>query len=215
MAEAVFFDLDGTLADTALDLGYALNLLREQRGLVPLAQEIIRPYASHGARGLLEIGLGLAPDNPDFGAARLEFLAYYERYLCHHTRLFPGIAELLDALERRNIAWGVVTNKPARYTDPLMEKLGLSQRAAAIISGDTCTNAKPHPEPLLYAARLTGRQPAQCLYVGDAERDIEAARAAAMPVLVALYGYISETDRPHEWRADGAIDSPLGVFDYL
>ncbi|MFA7242222.1 MAG: HAD-IA family hydrolase [Sulfuricellaceae bacterium] len=215
MAEAVFFDLDGTLADTAPDLGLALNLLREQRGLAHLAQEIIRPYASHGARGLLEIGLNLTPDHPDFGAARLEFLAFYEHNLCNRTRLFSGIAELLDGLERRNIAWGIVTNKPARYTDPLMEKLGLSQRAAVIVSGDTCANAKPHPEPLLYAARRTGREPAKCLYVGDAERDIAAARAAAMPVLVALYGYLDETDRPHEWQADGAIDSPLGVFDYL
>ena len=215
MAEAVFFDLDGTLADTAPDLGHALNLLRKQRGLLPLAQEIIRPYASHGARGLLEIGLGLTPDNPDFGVARLEFLAFYERCLCHYTRLFSGIAELLDRLESRNIAWGVVTNKPARYTDPLLAKLGLTQRAACIVSGDTCANAKPHPEPLLYAARQTGKEPAKCLYIGDAERDIEAARAAGMPVLVALYGYLDESDRPHEWRSDGAIDSPLGVFDYL
>ena len=215
MVEAVFFDLDGTLADTAPDLGHALNLLREQRGLTALEQEIIRPYVSHGARGLLEIGLGLMPDNPDFGAARLEFLVFYERYLCHHTRLFPGIAELLDGLESRNIAWGVVTNKPARYTDPLLDKLGLTHRAACIVSGDTCANAKPHPEPLLYAARQAGKEPAKCLYIGDAERDIEAARAADMPVLVALYGYLSETDRPHEWRADGAIDSPFDIFNYL
>jgi len=122
---------------------------------------------------------------------------------------------MLDGLDSRNIAWGVVTNKPARYTDPLMEKLGLTQRAACIVSGDTCANAKPHPEPLLYAARQAGREPPKCLYVGDAERDIEAARAAAMPVLVALYGYLDESDRPHEWQADGAIYSPLGVFDYL
>jgi phosphoglycolate phosphatase len=215
MADAVFFDLDGTLADTAPDLGYALNLLREQRGLAHLPQEIIRPYASHGARGLLEIGLNLAPDSPDFDPARLEFLAFYERYLCHYTRLFPGIAELLDELDKRGIAWGIVTNKPARFTDPLMEKLGLAERAACIVSGDTCANAKPHPEPLLYAANQAGREPEKCLYVGDAERDIEAARAAGMFSLVALYGYLDESDRPHEWLADGVIDSPLGVFDYL
>lgn len=215
MVEAVFFDLDGTLADTAPDLGYALNLLREQRGLPHLSQETIRPYASHGARGLLEIGLGLTPDDPDFGAARLEFLAFYERYLCHYTRLFTGIAELLDGLEQRGIAWGVVTNKPARYTDPLMESFGLTRRAACIVSGDTCANAKPHPEPLLLAARQAGREPGKCLYVGDAERDIEAARAAGMPALVASYGYLGESDRPQDWRADGIIDMPLGVFDYL
>lgn len=215
MVEAVFFDLDGTLADTAPDLGYALNLLREQRGLPQLAPETIRPYASHGARGLLEIGLGLTPAAPDFGAARLEFLAYYERHLCHHTHLFSGIAELLDGLEQRGIAWGVVTNKPARYTEPLMESFGLARRAACIVSGDTCANPKPHPEPLLHAARQAGRKPAKCLYVGDAERDIEAARAAGMPSLVASYGYIGESDRPHEWQADAIIDTPLGVLDYL
>lgn len=215
MVEAVFFDLDGTLADTAPDLGYALNLLREQRGLPHLAQDIIRPYASHGARGLLQIGLGLTPENPDFGAARLEFLAFYERYLCHYTQLFAGIAELLDGLEKRGIPWGIVTNKPARFTDPLIERLGLAQRAACIVSGDTCANAKPHPEPLLHAARQAGKDPAKSLYVGDAARDIEAARAAGMTALVALYGYLDETDRPHEWQADGAIESPLGVFDYL
>lgn len=215
MVEAVFFDLDGTFADTAPDLGYALNLLREQRGLPQLPQETIRPYASHGARGLLEIGLGLTPDDPDFGAARLEFLVFYERYLCHYTRLFSGIAELLDGLEQRGIAWGVVTNKPARYTDPLMESFGLGKRAACIVSGDTCANAKPHPEPLLLAARQAGLEPAKCLYVGDAERDIAAARAAGMPALVASYGYLGESDRPQEWRADGIIDTPLGVFDYL
>ncbi len=215
MVEAVFFDLDGTLADTAPDLGHALNLLREQRGLPHLALDIIRPYASHGARGLLEIGLDLRPDDLDFGAARLEFLAFYERYLCHYTRLFAGVAELLDGLESRGMAWGIVTNKPARFTDPLIERLGLAQRAACIVSGDTCANAKPHPEPLLYAARQAGKDPAKSLYVGDAERDIAAARAAGMVSLVALYGYLDETDRPHEWQADGAIESPLGVFDYL
>jgi phosphoglycolate phosphatase len=215
MVKAVFFDLDGTLADTAPDLGYALNLLRGQHGLTPLPQETIRPHASHGARGLLEMGLGLTPDHPDFGTARLEFLDIYERYLCHYTILFPGIAELLDGLEQRNILWGVVTNKPSRYTDPLMEKLGLSKRAACIISGDTCQNAKPHPEPLFHAARLTGQEPGECLYVGDAERDIAAARAAGMPVLAALYGYLGKSDRPQDWQANGIINTPLEVLDHL
>ncbi len=215
MVKAVFFDLDGTLADTAPDLGYALNLLRGQRGLAPLPQETIRPHASHGARGLLEIGLGMTPTHPDFGAARLEFLVFYERHLCHHTTLFPGIGELLDGLEQRNITWGVVTNKPARYTDPLMEMLGLSQRAACIVSGDTCSNAKPHPEPLFHAARQAGQEPGRCLYIGDAERDIAAARAAGMSALVAMYGYLDESDRPHDWQANGAINAPLEALNYL
>lgn len=215
MVEAVFFDLDGTLADTAPDLGHALNQVRRQRGMAPLALEILRPYASHGARGLLEIGLGLGPEDPDFGATRLEFLAYYEASLCQHTTLFPGIAELLAGLEERGIPWGIVTNKPARYTDPLMEQLGLTTRAATIVSGDTCANPKPHPEPMLYACRSAGVEPHKSLYLGDAERDIEAARAAGMPALVALYGYLDETDRPDEWQAAGSVASPLEVLNHL
>ncbi|MBS4099054.1 MAG: HAD-IA family hydrolase [Sulfuricella sp.] len=215
MVEAVFFDLDGTLADTAPDLGYALNLVRRQRGLEPLALEIVRPYASHGARGLLEIGLGLTPAAPDFGDTRQEFLAFYERYLCHHTTLFPGIGELLTGLEERGIPWGVVTNKPARYTDPLMEQLGLTQRAVCIVSGDTCANSKPHPEPMLYACSSAGVEPHRSLYLGDAERDIEAARAAGMPALVALYGYLDATDRPEDWQAAGSVATPLEVLNHL
>lgn len=215
MVEAVFFDLDGTLADTAPDLGCALNQVRRQRGMEPLALEILRPYASHGARGLLEIGLGLTPEDPDFGVSRLEFLAYYEANLCQYTTLFPGIAELLAGLEERGIPWGIVTNKPARYTDPLMEQLGLTARAATIVSGDTCANPKPHPEPMLYACRSAGVEPHKSLYLGDAERDIEAARAAGMPALVALYGYLDETDRPDEWQAAGAVTTPLEVLNHL
>jgi phosphoglycolate phosphatase len=213
--QAVLFDLDGTLADTAPDLGHALNLQRERHGLPPLPQEIIRPYASHGTIGLFDIGFGLTPQDERFAPMREEYLALYTANLCLHTALFPGMAELLAALEARNIAWGVVTNKPARFTEPLLELLGLSQRAASIISGDTCAHPKPHPEPLLRAAREIGIAPQSCLYVGDAERDIEAARAAGMSVLIADYGYLSAEDRPETWGADGRINTPQGILAFL
>lgn len=213
--QAVLFDLDGTLADTAPDLGHALNLQRERHGLPPLPQEIIRPYASHGTVGLFDIGFGLTPQDARFAPMREEYLALYTANLCLHTTLFPGMAELLATLETRNISWGVVTNKPARFTNPLLELLGLSKRAASIISGDTCTHPKPHPEPLLCAAREIGVAPQSCLYIGDAERDIEAARAAGMSALIADYGYLSAEDRPETWGANGRIDTPLGILAFL
>ncbi|MDD5242340.1 MAG: HAD-IA family hydrolase [Sulfuricella sp.] len=215
MIKAVLFDLDGTLADTAPDLGHALNLQRERHGLPPLPQETIRPYASHGTRGLFEIGFGLKPEDAQFDAMREEYLALYTANLCCLTRLFPGMAELLEALEEKGIAWGVVTNKPARFTNPLMEQLRLIGRAASIISGDTCAHPKPHPEPLLCASREIGADPANCLYVGDAERDIEAARAAGMVALIAAYGYLGANDQPEQWGANSIIRAPAEILDYL
>lgn len=213
--KAVLFDLDGTLADTAPDLGHALNLQRERHGLPPLPQEIIRPYASHGTVGLFDIGFGLTPQDERFAPMREEYLALYTANLCLHTTLFPGMAELLDQLEDKGIPWGVVTNKPARFTEPLLELLGLIGRAASVVSGDTCPHPKPHPEPLLYAAREIGLAPQSCLYVGDAERDIEAARAAGMPALIADYGYLGAADHPETWGAQGRIDTPLGILLFL
>ena len=213
--KAVLFDLDGTLADTAPDLGHALNLQRERHGLPPLPQETIRPYASHGTVGLFDIGFGLTPQDERFAPMREEYLALYTANLYLHTTLFPGMAELLAALEARNISWGVVTNKPARFTKPLLELLGLSRRAASIISGDSCPHPKPHPEPLLTAAREIGIAPQSCLYVGDAERDIEAARAAGMAALIADYGYLGAEDRPETWGAHGRINSPQDILAYL
>lgn len=212
---AVLFDLDGTLADTALDLGFALNQQRRVHGLLPLPQEMIRPQASHGARGLLKLGFDVTPESPNFSALRTEFLALYAQHICDHTVLFPGIPELLQALEARGLRWGVVTNKPARFTLPLMQALKLDQRAACIVSGDTTANAKPHPEPLLAASAQVRIAPAACLYVGDAERDVEAAVAAGMTALIANYGYITEDDRPDTWGAHGRIDAPQDILDYL
>jgi len=212
---AVLFDLDGTLVDTAPDLGYALNLQRARHGLPPLEEAVIRPQASHGARGLLEIGFDLNPDDRRFASLREEFLQLYADNICRHSRPFPGILELLDALEQRGLAWGVVTNKPARFTEPLMSILDLAERATCIVSGDTCPQPKPHPAPMLAAAELCGTTPAQCLYLGDAERDIQAARAAAMPALVATWGYLGSADQPHTWGAHAQISHPLETLDYL
>jgi N-acetyl-D-muramate 6-phosphate phosphatase len=212
---AVLFDLDGTLVDTAPDLGYALNLQRQRHGLPPLADEMIRPQASHGARGLLEIGFDLRQDDRRFASLRAEFLQLYADNICRHSRPFPGILELLAELEARGLKWGVVTNKPAAFTEPLMSILDLAERAACIVSGDTCPQPKPHPAPMLAAAELCSAQPAQCLYLGDAERDIQAARAAAMPALVAAWGYIGSADQPHTWGAHGQIHHPCETLDYL
>lgn len=212
---AVLFDLDGTLADTARDLGFALNEQRRLHGLDPLPFEAIRPQASHGARGLLKLGFNIAPDAPDFAALRGQYLDLYERHVCDHTVLFPGTAELLHALEQRGLKWGVVTNKPARFTLPLMRALELDSRAACIVSGDTTANSKPHPEPLLAAARRIGVPAHACLYVGDAERDVEAAVAAGMKVLIADYGYLSEDDRPDAWGAHGRIAAPADILKFL
>lgn len=215
MIQAVLFDLDGTLADTAPDLGYALNLQRERHGLAPLAQETIRPYASHGTRGLFEIGFGLTPEDARFDPMREEYLELYTANLCRFTQLFPGMAALLKALEERNVHWGVVTNKPARFTEPLMSILDLAERAACIVSGDTCPQPKPHPAPMLAAAGLCDATPTQCLYLGDAERDIQAANAATMPALVAAWGYLDAADQPHTWGAHAQIRHPAETLDYL
>ena len=213
--KAVLFDLDGTLVDTAPDLGHALNLQRARHGLPPLDDAAIRPQASHGARGLLGLGFGLHPDDPAFARMREEFLQLYADNLFHHSRPFDGIVDLLVELEARGYAWGVVTNKPARFTEPLMSILELAERARCIVSGDTCPHPKPHPAPMLAAAELCGARPDECLYLGDAERDVEAARAAGMPALVAAWGYIDADDRPHEWGAHGHILHPLDTLAYL
>ncbi|HEY7987187.1 MAG TPA: HAD-IA family hydrolase [Methylophilaceae bacterium] len=213
--QLVLFDLDGTLADTAPDLGHALNLQREKHGLAALSQEIIRPYASHGTPGLLKIGFGLTRDDADFEPMRAEYLALYDQVFCRQPTLFAGMAELLQQLEVRRFKWGVVTNKPRRFTGPLMQALGLSTRASCIVSGDDCERPKPHPDTLLMAAKQAQTEPQHCIYVGDAERDIIAARAAGMASVVALYGYLGENDKPNEWGAQHMIMQPSELFAWL
>ncbi len=209
------FDLDGTLVDTAPDLAATLNILRAEHGLEALPFEVIRPHVSHGARAMVHAGFGVDEGSPRFAALRERFLQLYRERLTRHSRLFEGMEEVLSVLENRGVKWGVVTNKPAWLTDPLMADLGLAARAACVISGDSTRNRKPHPEPLLHASALIGVAPEQCLYIGDARRDIEAGRAAGMKTLVAMFGYLGEDDQPHEWDADGMIDDPLDILDWI
>ncbi len=205
---AVLFDLDGTLADTAADLGYALNLQRRSRGLEPVALDLVRPRASAGARGLLQLGFGVEPGHPEYEAMRSEFLDLYSCHLSRSTTLFPGVSEMLFELEHRGVRWGIVTNKPQRFTFPLLRALGLSERCACTVCGDMVKAPKPHPAGLLEAAGRLGESPACCLYVGDDERDVIAARAAGMDSVAALYGYLGDAKPPRDWGATAVIGSP-------
>ncbi len=211
--KAVLFDLDGTLADTAPDLAAAVNKLRTDRGLAPTPFELLRPLASSGARGLIGIAFGLTPADAGFDALRTEFLANYAARIADHTTLFDGIAELLQAIEARGLCWGVVTNKPARYTDALLPLIGL-QEAACSVSGDTTPHPKPHPEPLFEACRRLVLQPRDCWYVGDDLRDIEAGRAAGMPTIAAGWGYCGHSE-PMAWNADCIAQQPADVVKLL
>jgi len=213
--KAVLFDLDGTFADTAPDLASALNHARATRKLPPLSVETLRPQASHGSRGLLKIGFGIEPEHPDYDTLRDIFLDYYARNICVHTRLFGDMAQLITELERRGIKWGIVTNKPHRFTVPLMQALGYADRAACLISGDTYANAKPHPEPMLKACHIIGVAPAQCLYLGDDQRDMQAATAAGMPGIIANYGYINDDASIENWKAQGSVNQPTELIAYL
>ncbi|MEO8442232.1 MAG: HAD-IA family hydrolase [Betaproteobacteria bacterium] len=212
--QAVLFDLDGTLADTAPDLAYALNRMRVSRRLPELAVSATRAYTSMGARGLLGIGLDVTPEHPEYGAMREEFLTIYADNLCRESRLFPGMVELLDELERRGLRWGVVTNKAERYTHPLLKLLGVDHRAACVVGGDTTGKTKPDPAPLFAATERIGIAPAHCIYVGDDRRDVQAGRAAGMKTIVAKFGYLHGND-PETWAADAMIDTPGELLRHL
>ena len=211
---AVLFDLDGTLADSAGDLALALNRIRHERGLPAVPVEELRAYASSGARGLLYRGMGITPDDADYAALREAFLANYAACLAQTTTLFDGVDALLDAIERRGLAWGIVTNKHMRYTESVVAALKLT-RAAVVVAGDTTPHPKPHPAPLLYAADALRVAPAACVYVGDDLRDVEAGQAAGMSTIVAGYGYMGTGGDPKRWPATGWIDRPLDLLDWL
>ena len=211
----VFLDLDGTLLDTAPDMARALNHLLLEQGRPPLAPERIRPMVSHGTPGLIALGFGLTPESENFAGLRQRFLDLYSAALAVDTALFAGMDALLGYLETRAIPWGIVTNKPGWLTDRLLRALGLYDSAACVVSGDTVARRKPDPEPLLYACRLVGVTPAQCCYVGDAERDIQAGNRAGMTTWVARFGYLADTDRPETWGAFGLLDTPNDLLSWL
>ena len=212
---AVLFDLDGTLIDSAPDLAGAANEMRAARGLPMLPFEHFRPMVGTGARGMLGRCLGVAPGDPDFEALRDEFLARYEARMTRETRVFEAMQPVLDALQARAVPWGIVTNKAARFSEPLVAALGLHLQAATLVSGDTTPHAKPHPAPLLEAARRMDTIAADCIYVGDDLRDIEAGRAAGMATVAAAWGYLGEGEPIEAWGADHIIQSPAELLTLL
>ena len=213
--QAVLFDLDGTLIDSAPDLGAAADKIRTDRGLPALPYELYRPMAGAGARGMLQVALDMLPDHPDFEAAKEEFLTNYQNCLTQRTQAFPGVAELLLSLRAKQLVWGIVTNKSKRFTEPLVEAMPLLAQAHTVISGDTTLHAKPHPEPLLEAARRLGVDPQRCVYVGDDERDVVAGLAAGMGTVAATYGYLGQKAEVSAWGAHAHIDLPVQLLQLL
>jgi phosphoglycolate phosphatase len=202
MTALILFDFDGTLADTAPDLGAAANRQRIRAGLEPLPLEVLRPYSSAGARGLLRCALNLMPTDEAYEAHRVQFLKDYEAAMTVDTCLFDGVPELLAQIKNEGMAWGIVTNKSTYLATPIVKALGLAQECAVLVCGDTTAHSKPHPLPLLHAAQQAGYDVERCLYVGDDLRDIQAAQAAGMPSIAAAYGYCGPEHPPETWQAD-------------
>ncbi len=213
--ELLLFDLDGTLVDSAPDLAGAANDLRASQGLPPLPYAALRPMVGSGARGMVAVAFGVGPADEAFAALRDAFLARYAERLLQQTRVFDAMQTVLDSLDAQGRRWGIVTNKAMRFTEPIVRGLGLDLRAAVLIAGDTTPHAKPHPEPLLEAARRLGVAPAACAYVGDDERDIVAGRAAGMRTLAAAWGYLGQGEPVQAWGADALLDSPGALLHWL
>ena len=211
----MLFDLDGTLVDTAPDLVNALNAVLHQEGLTPYPLDQIRPTVSHGTVAMLNHAFGNSQPEIDFKRRQQVFLDYYLANICVQSQLFTGMSLLLNTLQTKGIPWGVVTNKPHYLTVPLMRALGLIEQASSIVSGDTLSVAKPHPEPLLLAAQQCGVNPTECLYIGDAQRDIIAGQRAGMRTVVAQYGYLSAADLVEDWQADFRIQTPLELLRFI
>ena len=212
---AILFDLDGTLIDSAPDLGAAADQMRVARGLPSLPMADYRPFAGSGARGMLRVAFGMQPEDAEFPTMREEFFQNYERRMTQDTTVFDGVSDMLASIVARQLHWGVVTNKSKRFTEPLSRQMALFASAGAVVSGDTTPHAKPHPEPLLEAARRIGVAPQDCVYVGDDERDIIAGKAAGMHTVAAVYGYLGEKQSVAHWEADDVINSPHELLKRL
>jgi phosphoglycolate phosphatase len=213
--QVVLFDLDGTLIDSALDLGGAVDEMRHRRGLPRLGAEHYRHMCGAGARGLLKLAFDMTPNSPAYEAMKEEFFTQYEQMLTQRTHVFEGVHETIGSLLQAGLAWGVVTNKSERFTHPIAAHFELFQTAGVVICGDTTAHSKPHPEPLLEAAKRLGISPQSCWYVGDDLRDIQAAKAATMVSVAATYGYMGETNDVRAWGADYEINTPLSLFKCL
>lgn len=212
---ALLLDLDGTLLDTAPDFAIAINRLRHDHALPPVAFSKIRPKVSDGSQGMLAVGLGITPDAANYETEKTQFLHYYQERLSVHTKPFPGILALLSQWEKTQGPWGIVTNKPGWLTTPLLQLQGLDQRVSCVVSGDTLSVRKPSPLPLLYAADQLGLDPTQCIYVGDNLRDIEAGLAAKMTTIAAAYGYLMPEDNPYDWKAQYVVNQPHEIWACL
>lgn len=213
--QSILFDLDGTLLDTAPDIAYILNRVRENYQLPPLPLSTIRPAVNEGVKGLLQLAGDITDTHPDFEQMVNECFALYQEHLTSATRLFPQMDSVLEFAESHHMPWGIVTNKPSRFTFDILKTLDLETRAACIICGDTLTKSKPHPDPILYACQLLQQTPADCVYVGDSYVDVTASKAAGTATLVALYGYIKPNDDPFTWNADGYIREPGDIIEWL
>jgi phosphoglycolate phosphatase len=213
--DAVLFDLDGTLIDSAPDLAGAANDLRQAQGLPPLPLATLRPMVGAGARGMVGVAFGVKPGDDDFEALRDAFLARYAQRMLSQTAVFDDMHPVLHALEQAGVRWGVVTNKAMRFTEPIVDGLGLRRRLSALVCGDTTPHSKPHPAPLLEAARQLGIAASGCVYVGDDARDMVAGRAAGMATLAAQWGYLGEGASVHDWDADAVLQEPAQLLNWL
>ena len=213
--KAVLFDLDGTLADTALDLGGALNTMLREQGLPEVSMDEIRPVASHGASGLLKLGMNLDKSDPNHARLRQQYLDTYETCFDKDTVLFEGIDDLVQAIHARGLKWGIITNKPHTFTHRLVPQLGFSVAPDVVVSGDTTAEAKPSTKPMFYACEQIDIAPEACLYVGDAERDMQAGKNAGMKTVLVSWGYIHADDKTEEWPADSVIDTPAQLLQLL
>jgi len=213
--DAVLFDLDGTLVDSAPDLAGAANELRAAHGLPPLGFDVLRPMVGSGARGMVGVAFGVKPGESEFETLRDAFLLRYAERLLHHTRVFEAMHEVLEGIEASGLRWGIVTNKAMRFTEPIVSGLQLRTRVAALVAGDTTPHTKPHPAPLIEAARQLALAPQRCVYVGDDLRDVQAGRAAGMATLAAGWGYLGDGAAVHEWGADQVLASPGELLNWL
>lgn len=213
--KSVLFDLDGTLLDTAPDLAFALNSLLQKNNRPPLPFELIRPRAGHGGKALIKLGFAIDETHSEFISLWKELLEIYSLHLTRETNLFPGMQQVLDFVEQQQLSWGIITNKPGWLTEPLLKKLNLMDRTCCVISGDTLPQRKPHPEPLLHACRLIPCNTSEAIYIGDTEHDIQAAKSAGLPALLAMFGYLSSDDQPHLWNADEYLQQPTDIIIWL